>query len=212
MNISAVAIKRPVFTVMVTVALLVLGAVGLSRLGTDLFPDVSFPVVSVNIVYPGASPAEVENLVSKPLEDAVVSLNGLDRVTTYSREGLSTTIIFFKLGVDIQEAATLVRERVAQTRFKLPAEVKEPAVSRLDPAATPVLIYTLRVQGSLSQIRKYADDVLRPGVGQGDGVPAGNIRGGAEREVHVDLDRARLDALGLSPESVAGVLRGGNLT
>ena len=72
MNISAIAIKRPVFTVMVTVALLVLGAVGLSRLGTDLFPDVSFPLISVNVVYPGASPAEVENLVSKPLEDAVV--------------------------------------------------------------------------------------------------------------------------------------------
>ena len=72
MNISAIAIKRPVFTVMVTVALIVLGVVGLSRLGTDLFPDVSFPIVSVNIVYPGASPAEVENLVSKPLEDAVV--------------------------------------------------------------------------------------------------------------------------------------------
>src|SRR5271170_1552989 len=212
MNISAIAIQRPVFTVMVTVALLVLGAVGLSRLGTDLFPDVSFPVVSVNIVYPGASPAEVENLVSKPLEDAVVSLNGLDRVMTQSREGLSTTIVFFKLGVDIQEGATLVRERVAQTRFKLPAEVKEPAVSRLDPSATPVLIYTLRGQGSLSQIRKYADDVLRPALEQVDGVAAVNIKGGADREVHVDLDRSRVDALGLSPEAVVAVLRGGNLT
>src|SRR6185369_8942405 len=110
MNLSAIAVKRPVFTVMVTVALLVLGGLGLSRLGTDLFPDVSFPVVSVNIVYPGASPNEVENQVSKPIEDAVVSLSGIDRVMTYSREGLSTTIIFFKLGVDIQEAATQARE------------------------------------------------------------------------------------------------------
>ena len=212
MNISAIAINRPVFTVMVTVALLVLGAVGLSRLGTELFPDVSFPIVSVNIVYPGASPAEVENLVSKPLEDAVVSLNGLDRVQTYSREGLSTTIIFFKLGVDIQEGATLVRERVAQTRFKLPAEVKEPAVSRIDPGATPVLIYTLHGQGSLSQIRKYADDVLRPALEQVDGVAAVNIKGGAEREVHVDLDRSRLDAVGLSTDAIVAALRGGNLT
>jgi hydrophobic/amphiphilic exporter-1 (mainly G- bacteria), HAE1 family len=212
MNISAIAIKRPVFTVMVTVALLVLGVVGLGRLGTDLFPDVSFPVITVNVVYPGASPAEVENLVSKPLEDAVVSLNGLDRVMTSSREGLSTTIIFFKLGVDIQEGATLVRERVAQARFKLPTEVKEPAVTRLDPAATPVLIYTLRGQGSLSQIRKYADDVLRPALEQVDGVAAVNIKGGADREVHVDIDRSRLDALGLTPEAVVTVLRGGNLT
>jgi hydrophobe/amphiphile efflux-1 (HAE1) family protein len=211
-NISAIAIKRPVFTVMVTVALLVLGLVGLSRLGTDLFPDVSFPVVVVNVVYPGASPAEVENQVSKPLEDAVVSLNGLDRVRTWSRESLSTTVIFFKLGVDIQEGATLVRERVAQTRFKLPAEVKEPAVSRLDPAATPVLIYTLRGKGSLSQIRKYADDVLRPALEQVEGVAGVNIKGGAEREVHVELDRSRLDALGISPDVIVGLLRAGNLT
>ena len=212
MNISAIAINRPVFTVMVTVALLVLGAVGLSRLGTELFPDVSFPIVSVNIVYPGASPAEVENLVSKPLEDAIVSLNGLDRVQTYSREGLSTTIIFFKLGVDIQEGATLVRERVALTRFKLPIEVKEPAVTRIDPSAVPVLIYTLHGQGSLSQIRKYADDVLRPALEQVDGVAAVNIKGGADRQVHVDLDRSRLDAVGLSTDTIVTALRGGNLT
>ena len=90
MNLSAIAIKRPVFTVMVTVALMVLGVMGLSRLGTDLFPDVSFPVVVVNVPYPGASPREVEQLVSKPIEDAVVSLNGIDRLKTTSREGLST--------------------------------------------------------------------------------------------------------------------------
>ncbi len=97
MNLSAIAIKRPVFAVMVTVALMVFGAIGLSRLGTDLFPDVSFPVVVVNVPYPGASPSEVEQLVSKPIEDAVVSLNGIDRVRTQSREGLSTTIVLFKL-------------------------------------------------------------------------------------------------------------------
>ena len=82
MNISAIAIRRPVFTVMVTLALMVFGLLGLSRLGTDLFPDVTFPFVSVNIAYPGASPSEVETLVSKPIEDAVVSLNGIDRVRT----------------------------------------------------------------------------------------------------------------------------------
>ncbi len=87
MNLSAIAIRRPVFTVMMTVALLVLGFLGLRRLGTDLFPDVTFPVVSVNVVYPGAGPHEVETLVTRPIEDAVVSLNGIDRVRTFSREG-----------------------------------------------------------------------------------------------------------------------------
>ena len=212
MNLSAIAVKRPVFTVMVTLALLVLGGVGLSRLGTELFPDISFPVVSVSIVYPGASPNEVENQISKPLEDAVVSLNGIDRVQTYSRESLSTTVIFFKLGTDIQEAATEVRERVAQTRFKLPAEIKEPAVSRLDVSAAPILTYTLHGPHSLSETRKFADDVLRPALEQVEGVAQVSIKGGADREVKVDLERARLDALGLSPEAVVRVLRVNNLT
>lgn len=212
MNISAIAIKRPVFTVMVTAALVVLGIVGLSRLGTDLFPDVSLPVVSVNIVYPGASPTEVENQVTKPIEDAVVSLNGIDRVMTFSRESLSTTVIQFKLDVDIQEAATQVRERIAQTRFKLPAEVKEPAVARIDVNAAPVLTYTLRGPGSLSEIRKFADDIVRPSLEQLDGVAAVTIKGGADREVNVDLNPQELDARGLSPDAIVRSLRAANIT
>ncbi|MDI1476025.1 efflux RND transporter permease subunit [Polyangium sp. y55x31] len=212
MNLSAIAIKRPVFTVMVAVALLVLGVVGYKRLGTDLFPDVSFPVASVTIVYPGASPAEIETQISKPIEDAVVSLNGIDRVRTFSREGVSTTVVIFKLDVDIQEAAQLVRERVAQARFKLPKDIEEPVISRLDTGAAPVLIYTLRGKRSLSQIRNFADDVIRPSLEQVDGVAAVNIRGGAEREVKVLLDRARIDALGVQPAQIVAAIQGANLT
>ena len=212
MNLSAIAIKRPVFIFMVSAALMVLGVMGLSRLGTDLFPDVSFPVVVVNVPYPGASPREVEQLVTKPLEDAVVSMNGIDRMKTMSREGLSTVIILFKLGVNVEEAATQVRERVSQTRFKLPQEIKEPAVSRIDVGAAPVLTYTLRSEGkSLADIAKYARDVIKPSLEQVDGVAAVEVKGGAEREVHVELDRARIDALGLSPIAIMQQLRSQNL-
>jgi hydrophobe/amphiphile efflux-1 (HAE1) family protein len=211
-NLSAIAIKRPVFTVMIAFALVVLGLMGFSRLGTDLFPDVTFPVVSVAIPYPGASPAEVEQLVTKPIEDSVVSLNGIDRVRTISREGLSTTIVIFKLGVDIQQAATEVRERVAQTRYKLPTEVKEPAVQRLDVGATPVITYSVSGGGrSLSETYKFTDDVIRPALEQVDGVAQLDIKGGAAREVHVDLDLARIDALHLSPLGVMDALRAENL-
>ncbi len=212
MNLSAIAIRRPVLTVMVAFALMVLGAMGLTRLGTDLFPDVSFPVVVVNIPYPGASPREVEQLVTKPVEDAVVSMNGIDRMKTMSREGLSTTIILFKLGVNIEDAATQVRERVAQTRFKLPQEIKEPAVSRFDVGAAPVLTYTLSGGGkSLPETGQYARDVIKPALEQVDGVAAVEVKGGAEREVHVDLDRAKIDALGLSPVAIMQQLRAENL-
>ncbi len=211
MNLSAVSIRRPVFTAMLGVAIIVLGLMGFDRLGSDLFPDVTFPVVTVTVPYPGASPDEVESLVSKPLEDAVISLNGIDRVRSFSREGASQLVVIFKLGVELSEAAAEVRERVSQVRYRLPDESREPIVQRFDFGASPVLTYTLRGSGSLSELRAYADDVLRPILEQVSGVAAVDVRGGARREVRVELDRARLDSLGLTPGAVVAQLRAENL-
>ncbi|HEX6767130.1 MAG TPA: efflux RND transporter permease subunit, partial [Polyangiaceae bacterium] len=176
MTLSSVAIKRPVFTVMITVAMLVLGLVAFRRLGSDLFPDVSFPGVTVVVPYPGASPAEVEALVSKPLEDSVVGINGIDRVRSFSREGSSMVFVLFNLGVDVTQAATEVREKVSQIRYKFPSETKEPLISRFDVSASPVLTYTLRGTSSLAELRDYTDDVIRPALEQVDGVAAVDIR------------------------------------
>lgn len=212
MNLASIAIKRPVFTTMVTLFLMVLGIMGLSKLGTDRFPDVSFPVVVVTTVYPGASPSEVEQLVTKPLEDAIVSTNGIDRLKSESREGVSSVIVFFKLETDIKQAAIEVREKVAQGRFRLPQEVKEPSISRFDVGATPVVTYTLSGGGrSLADTQKFAKDVVKPSIEQLPGVASMNIRGGAEREIHVELDLARIDALRLTPGVVLQTLRAQNL-
>ncbi|MBI5493675.1 MAG: efflux RND transporter permease subunit [Deltaproteobacteria bacterium] len=212
MNMSAVAIRRPVFTTMCAAGLLVLGVVGLTRLGTDLFPDVSFPMVAVAIPYPGASPAEVETLVTRPVEDAVISLNGIDRVRSFSREGLSTTLVIFKLHVNAADAATQVRERVSQARYKLPRDVLEPTVNRFDISAAAILTYTLRGQRPLSEIRKFAEDVVKPALEQVDGVASVEVKGGAAREITVKLDRARADALGLAPALLVQRLQLANLT
>lgn len=212
MNLSAVAIRRPVFTVMVMTALLVLGFMGFKRLGTDLFPDVTFPVVVVNVAYPGASPNEVETLVTKEIEDAVVSLNGIDRVRSFSRESLSSTIVIFQLGVNLSDAATEVRERVAQVRHQLPNDVKEPMISRFDISAAPIMTYTLGGKRPLPELRKFAEDVIKPALEQVSGVAAVEVKGGATREIHVELDRKKLDALMLDPSIVVHQLRAANLT
>ncbi len=211
MNISAIAIRRPVFTVMVTIGLLVLGIVGFLRLGTDLFPDVAFPSVMVTVPYPGASPSEMESLVTKPIEDAVNGINGIDRVRSYSREGVSLTIVMFTLGVDLADAATQVRERVAQARYKLPAGIKEPVVNRFDVSQSPILTFTVRGPASLLQLRHFTDDFIAPALEQTEGVAAVTIRGGAVREVQIDLDRLRIDSLGLDVAMVAAKLRSENL-
>lgn len=211
MNISEIAIRRPVFTVMMTVALLVLGWVGFRSLGTDLFPDVSFPVIAISTPYPGASPNEVETLVTKPVEDAVVGLNQIDRIRSFSREGMSTTLVIFKLEKDISEGATEVREKVAGIRWKLPQDVKEPTINRFDVSATPILIYTLSSTTSLSAARKYAEDVVKPALEQVEGVAVVEVKGGAKREIRVELDRVKIDALRLDPAGIVMRLRAANL-
>jgi len=211
MTLSSVAIKRPVFTVMITVAMLVLGIVSFGRLGSDLFPDVSFPAVVVTVPYPGASPAEVETLVAKPIEDAVIGINGIDRVRSFSREGSTLVFVMFTLGTNVVDAATEVRERVSQARYKLPRETEEPLISRFDVSASPILTYTVRGTGSLAEIRDYTDDVIRPALEQVDGVAAVDIKGGATREIRVSLNRTKLDALGVGPGQVVARLRAENL-
>jgi hydrophobe/amphiphile efflux-1 (HAE1) family protein len=210
-NLSAVAIKRPVFTVMIMAAMIVLGLVAFRRLGSDLFPDVSFPAVVVTVPYPGASPKEVETLVAKPLEDAVIGINGIDRVRSFSREGSALVFVLFNLGVDVTDAATEVRERVSQVRYKLPDETKEPIINRFDVSASPVLTYTVRGQGSLADLRDYTDHTLRPALEQVDGVASVDIKGGQTREVRVLLDRPKLDALGVGLGQVVTRLRAENL-
>lgn len=213
MNVSAIAIRRPVFTVMVAVALVVLGLIGLGRLGTDLFPDVSMPIVVVTVPYPGASPAEAESLVVRPLEEQIVSLNGIDRVIGQAVEGMGRLIIQFKLEKNPQVAGTEVRERVAQTRGRLPKQVLEPIVSRIDFGATPAIIYTIAGEGmSLAQVQKFAKDEIKPSLEQVGGVASVEIQGGAEREIHVDLDLGRIDALRISPVQVMEAVQRENVT
>jgi len=211
MTLSSVAIKRPVFTVMITVAIVVLGFVGYSRLGSDLFPDVSFPVVAVTVPYPGASPDEVEAQITKPLEDAIVGINGLDRIRSFSREGLSTTLVLFTLDTEVVQAATEVRERVSQARAKFPDDAKEPIVARFDVSAAPIMTYVVKGQGSLSKLRKYAEDEIRPSLEQVPGVAKIEVLGGATEEIQVELNRERLEALSIAPGQIVRAIRAENL-
>ena len=120
MTLSDVAIRRPVFTAMLSVALVVLGLLGYQRLGTDLYPDVSFPFVTISTVYPGAAPGDVEESVTRPVEDAVSSISGVERVFSSSREDVSLVFVQFKLSVPLAEAVQYVRDRFGVALGQLP--------------------------------------------------------------------------------------------
>lgn len=210
-NISEIAIKHPVTTVMMIVTLLVLGLISYSRLSVELFPNVSFPIVAITTTYPGASSKEIETLVSKPLEEAVSGINGIEHLRSTSGGGFSTVIIEFKLEKDIKDAANEVRERVTLIRASLPQDIEEPVVARVDPDAAPILNYAVSGPYSLLKLTDMVRDVVKPKLEQIDGVARIDILGGQEREIQVLLDPGLLNKYGMTTAQVASRLKQENL-
>ncbi len=211
MWISDLSIKRPVFATMVIMSFMVLGIVSMTRLGIDLFPDVSFPFVNISVVYPGASPEEVETLVTRPIEDAVAGINGVKRVESRSTEGFARVGLELRLEVDAQNAAAEVREKVAAIRDRLPEEIEDPTIVRFDVSGLPIMTFAVGSAQRSDLTRRQIEDDLKPLLEQIDGVAAVEVNGGEVREVQVDLDPGRLEALGLPVTAVAEKLAAENL-
>jgi HAE1 family hydrophobic/amphiphilic exporter-1 len=211
MWISDVSIRRPVFATMVIMSFMVLGIVSMTRLGIDLFPDVSFPFINISVVYPGASPEEVETLVTRPLEDAVAGINGVKRVESRSTESLSRVGLELRLEVDAQDAAAEVREKVAAIRHRLPADIEDPTIVRFDVSALPIMTFAVGSSQRSDVTRRQIEDDLKPLLEQIDGVAAVEVNGGEVREIQVNLDPGRLEALALPLGAVAEKLASENL-
>ena len=211
MNITDVSIKRPVFITMVALAAIILGFMSMGRLGLDLFPNTSFGFVVVNTVYPGASPTEVELRVTDKLEEAVSSINGIDKVTSTSRYSFSQLFIQFELDVDERKAADEVAEKINAIRNLLPGDVQDPAVVRIDPTAIPIQTFAVRSDRDPTALRDYIEDIVRPALQKIEGVATVEINGAAEREAHIDVDRQKLERYGLTLAMVAQKVGGETL-
>src|SRR3954470_18846021 len=203
MSISDVAIRRPVFTSMIALCLVVLGILGVNRLGTDLYPDVTFPIVMVTTVYKGAGPGEIETQVTKPLEDSIAGISGIDKMHSWSRENASTIAVQFKLTESLDRATQEVRDKVAQAQSSLPKDADLPKVSRVDISAAPVLTYAVSADTSSQRLRKLIEDRVQPSLQQIEGVAEARITGGDVREIQVDLDLDKVKAVGTSPYEIA---------
>ncbi|MGE0122575.1 MAG: efflux RND transporter permease subunit [Vicinamibacterales bacterium] len=211
MWISDTSIKRPVFASMVILSFMVLGVVSMGRLGIDLFPEVNFPFINIGVVFPGAAPEEVESLVTQKVEDAVAGINGVKRVISTSTEGFSRVGVELRLEVDPQAAAAEVREKVAAIRGNLPPDIEDPTIQRFDVAALPVMVYAVGSTQPSDRVRRQVDEELKPLIEQIDGVAAVEINGGQIREIQVNLDPRRLEALGMPITEVAQKLAAENL-
>ncbi len=211
MWLTSVAIRRPIFILMVFSALAVLGWTAASRMRVELNPSVDFPYVIVTTVYPGAGPREVETLITKPIEDAVNGINGVKNVTSVSQEGLALVAIEFNLGVDSSQAAADVREKVDAIRASLPREALSPSISKIDINAFPVLYYGMSSERPSKQLRFIAEEVVSNRLARVPGVASVSVVGGDVREIRVEVDQARLDAYGLNILQVVQALQAANL-
>ena len=199
MNPIRTFIARPVFTGMLTLVLIVFGIVAYPRIGVDQFPEVEFPIVTVTTILPGADPETIERNVTKPLEEALNTLPGLDTLRSVNVENVSQIVIRFDLERKVDVAAQDVRDRVQATLSKLPREIQTPIVEKFDIGAAPVATLAFSAPLPIDRLTQVAEDVVKPALQQIPGVGAVELAGGRKREITVVVDPKALLGYGLTP-------------
>src|SRR3981081_2140768 len=168
MSLTNIAIRRPLFMLMVIGGLLGVGLGSWTKLGVDLLPALDFPIVVVNTVYPGASPEAVDTLITKRVEDAVVTINNIDYISSNSTEGVSTVVIFFKDAAP-KDSSIDVERKVSAIRGLLPTDAKDPSVGKFDPNAQPILQLTVSGNRDLAALQRLAEDKIQKRLHRHDG-------------------------------------------
>lgn len=211
MFLTRISVTHPVFATMMMVALLVMGAFSLQRLGLDQYPNVDVPVVVVVASYPGATPETVETEVTRPVEDALNAIGGLDEVTSTSYEGRSVVVAKFKLEVQSSAAAQEVRDKIAAIEANFPKDAQKPVISRFDPAAEPVLSVAISSTSlDVPALTTLADQRVVRQLTTVAGVGQATLVGARKRQIDVTIDETRMRALGIGINEVVNALRAGN--
>lgn len=208
--------RRRVTILMVTIGVMLFGAVSLSRLKLNLLPDLSYPSLTIRTEYPGAAPAEVENLVSKPIEEMLGVVKNVSLVRSVSRTGQSDVILEFAWGTNMDYASMDVREKL--DALFLPLDVKRPVILRFDPTLDPVMRFAFYADSThtdpvqtLKFLRRFADEQVKKDLEAAPGVASVKISGGLEEAIHVMVDQQRLSRLGLTADVLVSTLRNENI-
>ena len=212
MFISDFAIKRPLVTVVAMLALATAGVVALTQLQTDEFPEVQPPVVLTTIIYPGASPGQVEREVLEPIEEAIQSISGVKSINGEARDGFAQITTQFVYSKDLQEATQEIRDAIGTKRQDLPQEIEEPILKKFSPTDAPIVTLSL-FSTSLTppQLTQIADPMITRELRSIPGVADVSVTGSVKRELTVNLDPQRLQAAGVSVPQVVAALQQGNL-
>lgn len=211
MFLTRISVTYPVFTTMMMVALLVIGIFAFQRLGLDQYPNVDVPIVVVMTTYPGAIPETVETEVTRPVEDALNTIGGLDEITSISYDGRSVVTASFKLEVQGAVAAQDVRDKVAAIEADFPDDVDKPIVSRFNPSDQPILSIAISSTSlDVPALTTIADQRVMRQLTTISGVGQATLVGGQKRQIDVSIDDTRMRALSVGINEVIDVLRNGN--
>jgi HAE1 family hydrophobic/amphiphilic exporter-1 len=207
MSIPRLAIHRPVTMFMLSGVVMLLGWISFTRLPVDLMPDVSFPSITVRVSYSGVGPLEMEELVTRPLEQALSATSGVERIESTSSEGSSRVSLNFAWGTDLNEAADDVRNRLDRIRGRLPEEADPPVLFKFDASASPIM--SVGVEGDFDSVRlrEIGEQVLSPRLERVPGVAAVTVDGGLRRQIHVELSKEKITALNLPVDRITSLLR-----
>ncbi|MBK9001167.1 MAG: efflux RND transporter permease subunit [Myxococcales bacterium] len=206
------AVLRPVGVAIIYLAIVMLGLVGFRQLAVDLLPDVDVPRISITTQYEGVSPEEIETLVTRPIEQATSTIEGVERLEATSSEGLSRVQLQFAWGVPLDQALDDVRVAIDRVRAALPEGATQPNVHKFDLSSVPVAFLGLTGTGDPRRLKYLAEDELSRALERVPGVASVDVQGGRDREIRVALDGARLSALGISATQVAAALARENRT
>src|SRR5262245_16748445 len=205
-KLAEICIRRPVFAAMIVLSLVVVGSASYFKLGVDRFPSVDLPTVSVRTNLPGASPEEMETLISQPIEEAVNTVDGIDQLRSVSGQGNSFVMATFNLNRDIDTAAQDVRDRVAAIVRDLPLDVRPPVIAKFNNDSTPVISIALSGQRSIRELTEYGDKIVRPQLERAEGVGEVDVVGGLQRAINVWIDSERLAAYKIPITAVRNAL------
>lgn len=205
------SVKRPVTITMLILIIIVLGIVSFSRLKVDLMPKIEVPVAIVQTVYPNAGPEEIENMISKPIEDVLETVENIDAISSISSENSSIAIVEFKYGTDMNQATIQMREKIDLIKGSLPEDSEEPIVLKMDLTSMPVLQIAVSGEGDLYTTQKIAEDVIQPRLERIEGTASANVDGGLEREIEIILREDAIKGYNITPSYLTQILKAENL-
>lgn len=210
MSVPGYSVRHRVTMTMLYTLVIAFGIFSFFRLQLDLYPDMEIPYIIVLTTYTGASPADIETLVSRPIEEQLVSVTGVKNVMSTSKENVGVVMLEFDWGYDMDQAEIDTRNQLDLVRGSLPDDAEEPIVIAMDPSMQPIVLFNVVGDIATSELRKIAKDNIKPKLERVEGISSVEVGGGEERQIHIRLDPKKLEAYGIAPVTIVSMVAAEN--